>query len=401
MMLLHKSCPPPRFAASEGDNKKQNQDLLNLINNLGSDHLQVNFLKLPGNQIKLRLSRSRPPRVDRRRQHLRQDIEYKALLDLHAAAAVQRARSSSPVRPGWGELPKMRRWSHRAKNRLALRAAALDDLYSPSSTNKTCLYFVGTLPGSTPASIEALAKWSGWVVNTLTQWLRDHGLEHYFLVWEYQARGALHLNLCCGSFDLDLLQRLRVAFKGRWISLLQQIGQFEGIDMFERANGGSWADIPDQVQAYSQFIYQSVVSYLSGYVCSYGQKKDRIAAQGFQESWPCPARWASWSRRLNAERVARTSFSSVDAGLSQVREFLISLSNLLDRCSAYIGLYCDYEGINIHLKDINCMDAMAVRLIAIAAFPPADPACLESARIGNMVRSFFSRSSAPRPVNSS
>lgn len=164
---------------------------------------------------------------------------------------------------GWGNQSFRFAVSRRVLKALREATAILDEV-----DRRQVVFLTGTLPGSTPAAVAALADWSAWVVQVgVAQWLRDTGLGlRYCGVWEYQTRGALHTHVvvqCPSEYAADeLIDR----WQRRWIAIIDKVGKRAGVDMYERNSGGTWKDEKTIVQAYAQKVRKSVSRYLSKYV---------------------------------------------------------------------------------------------------------------------------------------
>lgn len=203
--------------------------------------------------------------------------------------------SRRSLRSGFGATPQKTCFTKLAKERVRDAVAILDQAFG-----KQCLFTTGTLPGSTTASFEALAQWSGYLVERLKQWLRDNfqGVRNVY-VWELQARGALHLHCCFGSDNRRDLVLLRRRWKRVWIELLNTVCDKSGVDLFARADGGTWRYLDKYVRCDAQKVKKSVGRYLSKYL-------SKTAGQANKEGVFCPSRWWGIDNWLRAQVVAKT-----------------------------------------------------------------------------------------------
>lgn len=188
------------------------------------------------------------------------------------------------LKPGYGGTPRKTVFGLRAKRTLQRVGGVFDKKF----VKEHCLFLTGTLPGSTKESYEAIASWSGYIVDRLKSWVSYYvSTEFSFHVWELQRRGALHLHYCVAVHDGSSRQSIIERFKSEWVRILKSVSAKAGIDLFQRGFGGSWKDRTDAVQAYAQPVRKSVAAYLAKY-CSKGHD----TSQAFY----CPSRWWGCSR---------------------------------------------------------------------------------------------------------
>lgn len=184
-----------------------------------------------------------------------------------------------------------------------------------------------TLPGSTLASVRALAAYSGWIVNSLFQIIRDYRKRtkkkvEYFFVWELQMKRAsknlapaLHIHICLAApaneVPIDRLLKLGYKMKDKWFSLLKEMattkavkrfgkkeGNLPGIDMFSRANQHgkikSWLNHPDEWRWDIQQVRKSVAAYFAKYAGKNGAPANKNQFEKYAKAGnKCysPSRW--------------------------------------------------------------------------------------------------------------
>lgn len=213
--------------------------------------------------------------------------------------------SEPRVRSGFGRLGRFTRFHRAARNRVRRLGHVLEQQYEPSES----LFMTGTLPGSTPAAFEAIARYSSWLVDAFKSWLskRCGGSERADLfVWEWQKRGALHLHWVSGFDSPQALQSVKAGFHSWWVGALRQISEKSGVDLFQRSGGSTWRDNPEVVQARAEVVTKSVGRYLSKYV-SKCQSPNKWEYQRLrQRGYFCPVRWWGSSRRLTQSLDAQT-----------------------------------------------------------------------------------------------
>lgn len=197
-------------------------------------------------------------------------------------------KNSTSQKAGYGRALDKRNFTSLAKRRLREFGALIDQ-----GALENVVFLTGTLPGSTPAAMGAVAQWSSWVVSRLAQWFRDRfpGCL-YFGVWEFQRRGALHLHVCVRTANSTEARKLKQSWKRRWLGLLDGVENRSGVDIFEKQKGGSWKFSRWIVRTDAQTVVKSVARYLSKYT-SKGSVKARNA-QVFS-----PARWWFASQTLS------------------------------------------------------------------------------------------------------
>lgn len=196
------------------------------------------------------------------------------------------AESSKPLKSGYGGLPRKTVFGLNAKRTIQRVGGVCDKLYP----HDEFVFLTGTLPGSTPESLRAIAEWSGYIVHALKDWVGYYVEERVdFYVWEWQKRGALHLHYAVHVPDAERRELVLSRFKAQWIRLLESVCEKSGVDVFARATGGTWRHLTGAVKAVAQVVRKSVAGYLSKY-CSKGHD----TAQAFYY----PSRWWGCSRAL-------------------------------------------------------------------------------------------------------
>lgn len=172
---------------------------------------------------------------------------------------------------------------------------AIDCLYGRSS-----LFLTGTLPGSTDEAITTFARLSSEIQTRVTQYIRDHAPHSkYVFVWELQKRGALHCHIAVGVFNKRTKREIKRTFHRYWCRLLKRLSFREGVDLFGRREGGSWASQPRMVRAIAQDVRQSVARYLAKYLSKGGDSNTDLTGLA-------PSRWYSASLSLKQEVIRRT-----------------------------------------------------------------------------------------------
>lgn len=197
---------------------------------------------------------------------------------------------SDEQKPGFGALPRKTRFGLNAKRTLLRAGGAVDKLIK--SPNEV-IFLTGTLPGSTPEAIQTLARYSSFAIHRLKAWVNKYiPQKKDFYVWELQKRGALHLHYAVVCAEQSIRARVIAGFAGQWGRILESISEQSGVDVFARADGGTWRDRPDKWRFDAQEVRKSVAGYLSKYC---GKDSGKVA-DGIKAY--APTRWWGVSRPL-------------------------------------------------------------------------------------------------------
>lgn len=224
-------------------------------------------------------------------------IDPPALLDI----SFDLRTTPSPKLPaGFGSTPRPTQFGLKGR-RTILRCGAVID--AENQTNET-LMLVGTLPGSTLESMQAICDWSGYAIDRLKSWIAKQVRSTWSMyTWELQQRGALHLNYCVTISDDSIRDRVRTGFKKQWYRILDNITEKSGVDMFGRVDGGSWRSLPGMLQAHASECKKSVAAYISKYISKKATKHDGVFY---------PVRWWGCSRPLLARLSELTETIEID-----------------------------------------------------------------------------------------
>lgn len=203
-------------------------------------------------------------------------------------------------KPGFGSACRPKQFTKLARRRVQECVSVMEETYG-----KRCVFITGTLPGSSKRAMQALASFSGLVVQRFTQWLRDSGAgESWVLVWEFQKRGALHLHAVVASDDVLVLRKLERGFWKYWVGLVVRISQLAGVDLFETVNGGSWFALRRVVKANCRPVTKSVARYMSKYLSK--GPTGRGADVRMAEDRAYPLSWWGAAKALRRQAVARS-----------------------------------------------------------------------------------------------
>jgi hypothetical protein len=165
-----------------------------------------------------------------------------------------------------------------------------------------------TIPGSTKEALATVAEHSPEMLDAFFQRVRWHFRQHskktfieeitYAGVWELQKRGALHVHVAIGLNDAEMFEQLLKHHRRWWCQILETYTNKTGVDLFARADGGTWRSRWRKVQTDCQKIRKSCKRYMSKYI-----SKGVTAGEKLEGS--APRRWWFMSKNLKQEVLAR------------------------------------------------------------------------------------------------
>lgn len=183
------------------------------------------------------------------------------------------------------------------------------------------VFLTGTLPGSTPQALSAIAEESSYLVHRVKAWISTYvPAKLDFYVWELQKRGALHLHYYLYCPDLSARDRILRGWKKEWGRLLLAVGRKHGCEMFQRGFGDRRVHGMEALQAPAQQVRKNVAAYLAKY-CSKNANIPNSSNAKYT-----PKRWWGCSRPLLAllrEKTQEGVF--MFAGVNQAHTWLYSL----------------------------------------------------------------------------
>lgn len=240
-----------------------------------------------------------------------------------------------PGKPGFGVLGRLTKFGNNARRTIMRCGGALDQTVERDRV----IMLTGTLPGGTDEAFKAIAQWSSYLVDRLKSWLSKHWKPQYsFYVWELQKRGALHIHYCVHVPGWDEGEALIRQWHSEWYRLLCNVCDRTGIDLFQRADGGSWRAYPSMLQAHAQRIQRSAVAYMAKY-CG---KNSGKTGPGTGTPRYAPVRWWGCSRPLLALLESLTQrFEKVFTKAPFAHRIFKILAGNLDSFSAKCHNYRD------------------------------------------------------------
>lgn len=232
----------------------------------------------------------------------------------------------------WGRVPKPIKFSARGKRRLLQAGGVFDNVLHDTHSS---IFVTFTLPGSTPEAYQQMECWSGYLQHAVTQRIRQlTGESLYFLCWEYQKRGALHMHLCFGVRKGEDWQAIAEAMKESWYNSLSRIQKWTGVNMF--LNGHTRKEVdPKYWQFDAQPARKSCAAYISKYVskshCMDAKKTEFVDANGNPlQICGNPHRWWIVSNTL-VKMIEDETFVCAMKGLSKedAAHCMDAITNLL------------------------------------------------------------------------
>lgn len=244
----------------------------------------------------------------------------------------QRASCNSSKKGGWGYPAKLTAFGKKARHTLLQAGAVVDAIAGRNIYEVTC-----TIPGSTTEAFEAVANWSGWLVNRLIQPLRRHSNDAlWFYVWELQKRGALHLHFAIAASTLAEAKLLAEGLEYQWWELLLELSEKAGVDVFRRSEKKSWRDKPEVWQSHVAFVRKSIAAYFSKYLGKAVSKSQSQKQRGGRVY--CPARWWGCSSKVKQLIAQNTMKYEITVNTLQSEAFVYAFREFLrhpDRVSQY------------------------------------------------------------------
>lgn len=243
------------------------------------------------------------------------------------------------LRPGFGGTPRRTVFGNNARRTLLRAGGALEREGYPKERT---LFLTGTLPGSTESAMVALQNFSSYAVDLLKSKLSKLGCSHALSMycWELQQRGALHIHYCLVVGSEELAERVIAEWKKMWTQVIDAIGRKAGIDMWERIEGGTWANQKEILRADAQRVEKSVGSYLSKYLSK--DANPRFLKAFGSCMFRGPVRWWGVSRPLLALIARHSRRLEVDAiSVYKIRHIREEIRSLLDGMDDKVREYSD------------------------------------------------------------
>lgn len=269
------------------------------------------------------------------------NISAKALF-LASLAAKTSLTSPSNFKTFSEGKPKPKRratFTKRARHTLLEGGAVMDRI-----CGKNAFFITLTIPGSTDEAENTAREQLSWIMNRFQQKIRDKEKRSGFkFLTEYAPEvgqngfNKLHLHFTIGAdpqiCDIDSLKKIAYRLKDEWFSLLREVSERTGVDLFarkgfERSNSaiGSWKNNPKKWQWKIEQVEKSIGGYLSKYsskAWAYSKRQDEFTLG--KKGRDCPLkRWWGMNRRLRQE-IQKRRFSTtlqISFSCSEVHQLL-------------------------------------------------------------------------------
>jgi hypothetical protein len=150
----------------------------------------------------------------------------------------------------------------------------------------------------------ALSQWSGFIVHRLKAWIHDIDSSYSCVYcWEWQRRGALHIHIAVYVKAIDKRNTIFNGLRMKWITLLEDVSERSGVDLFKRAGGrGTWRGCYDKIRARAEWVRKSVASYLGKYLSKAQSPSEDKGRYFYPSRW-----WGSTQNLKDVEKAHRTS----------------------------------------------------------------------------------------------
>ena len=277
--------------------------------------------------------------------------EVDARLGVRALDIINEFRQASLNRQkgGWGFAAKPTKFTRNARHRL-LEAGAIVD----KDCGKDAYEVTLTCPGDTQEAKDAIALWSGWLVDRLLREVRRSGCQYWFYVWEYQQREALHIHLLVAGRG-QLTKGIAQSMEYQWWELLWELSEKIGIDIFRKNAKWSWKYRPDKWQSHCQPIQKSVAAYFSKYASKSANQTLAVSGRKAPKS---PSRWWGCSSHLKNQIALTRARHSVEVPNSLLSKILSHVHQWLDnpnrirRYDYHFDLGKTQNGTNLGCGDV-------------------------------------------------
>jgi hypothetical protein len=201
---------------------------------------------------------------------------------------IEKSQRLKPRHASWGHPQQPKAFRYQGGQRIREGGAVVDRFCGATNAHMITL----TIPGSTYAACDVVARWSGYIVNRLLQVVRrvksPEAPIYWFFVWEHQKRGALHLHFCLGwNVCPKKREQLGLQIKDKWFEVIDQVGARENIDVFQHKGfKKSWRNHPEKWQWDVVSVKHSVAGYFAKYCAKNAERngdneveRDRIKAK--------------------------------------------------------------------------------------------------------------------------
>jgi hypothetical protein len=140
---------------------------------------------------------------------------------------------------------------------------------------------------------------------------------HWFFVWEYQKRGALHLHIALSNPDKEKSRNCGEKIIEKWIKVLRDIEEKSGVDMFVRRDYKTYTK-EENYQNLNQEMRKSAGGYFSKYAAKAEKTEENSYISKYSKMYP-PSRFWGSSKSLK-ELCKQFSYEEVLALEEEIEE---------------------------------------------------------------------------------
>jgi hypothetical protein len=215
------------------------------------------------------------------------------------------------LKKGYGLLPTVKNFGHKAGQKIRESGAIIDILCEGNPS--LCRVVTLTLPASGHDAYLAIAKYSGYATNRLLQIIRRTKDDnyHWFYVWEYQKRGALHMHICIHHKDGELSKTIGDAIVSKWRDILCDISRKTGIDLLFSKGFGRRIE-SHEMQSINQEMQRGCGAYFSKYAAKTSHARESRGVESYttvlSRKYPPSSFWGRSQNIVELCRVHSFSF---------------------------------------------------------------------------------------------
>lgn len=227
---------------------------------------------------------------------------------------------------GYGDRPNVSYFTHKSGQKVRECGAIVDMLCQGDPAK--CRVITLTLPASGHDAYDTISRYSSYATNRLFQVIRrdeHHAQLHWFYVWEYQKRGALHLHICLFHETREISQRIGDELVSKWRDVLCDIGRLSGCNLLFSKGFNREVALCD-MQSINQEMYFGCGAYFSKYASktaasqgSVGTAKSR-ELRALCQKYPVSRFWGSSQNLKVLVRENSLSFKKEDLQTEEIED---------------------------------------------------------------------------------
>lgn len=230
---------------------------------------------------------------------------------------------------GWGFAAKPTSFTRNARHRLLEAGAVIDNEFG-----RNCYEVTLTLPGSGNEAYQTLANWTGWMCDRLLREVRRNTItSHWFYVWEWQKRGALHLHFAIAGSDMTEVKKVAQGLEYMWFELLLELEQKTGVELFRKNRDITWRNKPEKWRSHVLPVYKSVAAYFSKYAGKSANSQPKHGCTFY------PARWWGSSRAVKQGIELRRHRYEVEGNNADIKQAYADIKSWLEEQPGMLKSY--------------------------------------------------------------